>query len=572
MADLMTARTRITLTRAGAVLVCACLLSLGGGLSAALDPRPSDQALAAPQDKREQQRKKARKLRKRPNVILVVSDDQTLDQYRPETMPFVTESLGGNGTTFTNAFATSPVCCPSRASMLTGQYPHNHGVLSNVSGYKALQGKRSTLPVWLTEKGYATAHVGKYLNGYAKFIDRKKEKAPGWKEWHTALDNRYYDYDFVTNGRVGKRGERRERLPRQGDHQEGRPRRSTGTSRAAARSTCRSTTTPPTRRAGARRTAAVPRVPTRTTRTCSPTSRCHSRRASTRRTSTTSRPSSAGSPNLDAEESRQRRLAVIAARSRRCARSIGGSSRSPTPWPRGASWTRPRSCSPPTTATSMASTGCRRKSSRPTRRASGFRSSPAGRRSWRSRHRRPSPVRWRTSTSRRRSSISRRRGHVGRPSPARVTSGAGPWTVGRCFPLAKGNELRRAPPTACSRSSTTTSRTSSRAARPAPSTACGRRSTCTSSTAGWSPTPARSSARRPTRRSSTCSTRIRATDRWTTDPFQLRNLTSPAIADSLSPQVIARRASWPRCSSISCATAPGSPGRDKAPKSGHYCQ
>ena len=87
----------------------------------------------------------------------------------------VGDDIGAAGVTFEHAFASVPECCPSRASLLTGQYAHNHGVTSNEppeGGFNAFADE-STLPVWLEDAGYRTGYVGKYLNGY------------GWE----ALDN-----------------------------------------------------------------------------------------------------------------------------------------------------------------------------------------------------------------------------------------------------------------------------------------------------------------------------------------------------------------------------------------------
>ena len=77
----------------------------------------------------------------------------------PETM----NRIAGEGTTFTDAVATTPLCCPSRAAMLTGQYGHNNGVLSNVPGYATLRDPENILPAWLQTVDYQTAEVGKWL-------------------------------------------------------------------------------------------------------------------------------------------------------------------------------------------------------------------------------------------------------------------------------------------------------------------------------------------------------------------------------------------------------------------------
>ena len=93
--------------------------------------------------------------------------------------------------------------------MLTGQYMHNHGVRGNTpptGGYSRLD-HTNTLPVWLSEPGYATAHVGKYLNGYGDADP--PERPPGWTEWYGLIDPttyQVYDYRMNRNGVVTQYG------------------------------------------------------------------------------------------------------------------------------------------------------------------------------------------------------------------------------------------------------------------------------------------------------------------------------------------------------------------------------
>jgi N-acetylglucosamine-6-sulfatase len=147
---------------------------------------------------------------KQPNIVVITTDDQTLASLSGATMPSTLESIGAGGTRFTNAVVTTPLCCPSRATLLTGQYAHNHGTLSNNPGYEDLRDKRNTLPVWLHRAGYVTAHVGKYLNGYRAAADRPRDVAPGWDQWHTVLDPRkyvrYYGYKLAVNGELTRVG------------------------------------------------------------------------------------------------------------------------------------------------------------------------------------------------------------------------------------------------------------------------------------------------------------------------------------------------------------------------------
>ena len=115
-----------------------------------------------------------------PNVVVVLVDDARLGDM--STLPTVRSLIGGAGATFTNAVAPYPLCCPARATLLTGQYAHNHGVLGNgdqwnpLGGFSAFKDAR-TLATWL-DADYATGWMGKYLNGYSGTY-----VPPGWDAW-----------------------------------------------------------------------------------------------------------------------------------------------------------------------------------------------------------------------------------------------------------------------------------------------------------------------------------------------------------------------------------------------------
>jgi N-acetylglucosamine-6-sulfatase len=128
----------------------------------------------------------------RPNVLVIMTDDQALTDL--QSMPNVQKLLVRQGTSFSNAITSFPLCCPSRASFLTGQFAHNHGVSGNFApkGYYGLKGRDNTLPVWLKRSGYFTSLIGKYLNGYGARDER--EIPPGYTDWHGALDLSAYDY------------------------------------------------------------------------------------------------------------------------------------------------------------------------------------------------------------------------------------------------------------------------------------------------------------------------------------------------------------------------------------------
>jgi N-acetylglucosamine-6-sulfatase len=149
----------------------------------------------APSGGEAQKRKKSK--RPKPNIVLVMTDDQHADSVR--FMPNLQSRLAGKGITFANSFVSYSLCCPSRATLLTGQHAHNNGVRTNTppsGGYSKLAPTMgNTLPVWLQQAGYSTAHVGKFLNGYGRFSP-DTEVPPGWTEWYGALD----DPDAYTGG------------------------------------------------------------------------------------------------------------------------------------------------------------------------------------------------------------------------------------------------------------------------------------------------------------------------------------------------------------------------------------
>jgi N-acetylglucosamine-6-sulfatase len=153
-------------SRAGVIL--ACLAVAGGGLSTAL----GSPGTAAAADK--------------PNVVVIMTDDQTLADLA--VMPNTGALLGAGGLTFNRYYVSYPLCCPSRATYLTGRYTHNHDVLSNSppnGGYEKLS-KAHILPVWLQDAGYRTIHVGKYVNGYGRA--EPPDVPPGWSEWYGATN------------------------------------------------------------------------------------------------------------------------------------------------------------------------------------------------------------------------------------------------------------------------------------------------------------------------------------------------------------------------------------------------
>ena len=155
--------------------------------------------------------------RERPNIVLVQADDAVLGDVKH--MPNVRRLMVRGGTQFSNYFVSYPLCCPARTTLLTGQFSHNHRVLSNFRGnsggyytFRDLPGKlnqENSLGPWLKRAGYRTALVGKYLNEYGT-LDRR-EVPPGWDRWAGMIDNSTYDYfNYAMNidGRVRFWGDR----------------------------------------------------------------------------------------------------------------------------------------------------------------------------------------------------------------------------------------------------------------------------------------------------------------------------------------------------------------------------
>ena len=98
-----------------------------------------------------------------PNVLLIVTDDQRVDTM--EAMPKTTRLFAGRGTTFSNAYSTTPLCCPSRASIMTGLYAHNHNVETQSRAGTTLD-VGQTLQRYLFDANYYTGLIGKWLNGW----------------------------------------------------------------------------------------------------------------------------------------------------------------------------------------------------------------------------------------------------------------------------------------------------------------------------------------------------------------------------------------------------------------------
>lgn len=138
---------------------------------------------------------------RRPNIVLITTDDQRVEDLR--WMPHTRRLLGGPGIEFTDALSPHPLCCPARAHLLTGQYGQNNGVHHNSGrhgGYGALRQPGNTVATWLSDAGYRTGMVGKFIHGYA---GRRIRQEPGWTHWSPMI-KRIYAYrgtTFFNDGR-----------------------------------------------------------------------------------------------------------------------------------------------------------------------------------------------------------------------------------------------------------------------------------------------------------------------------------------------------------------------------------
>ncbi len=138
-----------------------------------------------------------RQTAKRPNVVFILTDDQRWDCLSAAGHPFLEtphlDRLANEGVRFANAFVTTSLCSPSRASFLSGLYAHSHGVMNNFSEYPT---DLASFPVALHNAGYETAYIGKWHMG-----EDNDEKRPGFDYWISHKgQGQYWDTTFNVNG------------------------------------------------------------------------------------------------------------------------------------------------------------------------------------------------------------------------------------------------------------------------------------------------------------------------------------------------------------------------------------
>ncbi len=144
-------------------------------------------------------------MQQRPNILFIMVDDLDAELDTISYMPHLQDSMISQGLTIEEYFITTPLCCPSRATYLRGQFTHNHGVLRNDQPYGGfwefhrLARESSTVATWMQAAGYRTVMLGKYLNGYPIPEDRNFFPV-GWDEWYSpAKGSPYVGYKYTLN-------------------------------------------------------------------------------------------------------------------------------------------------------------------------------------------------------------------------------------------------------------------------------------------------------------------------------------------------------------------------------------
>jgi N-acetylglucosamine-6-sulfatase len=147
----------------------------------------------------------------KPNFVVIMTDDMPVPML--QAMPLTRQLVGNMGIEFRQSFVEDSLCCPSRATFLTGLYTHNHGVLhnDNVTGgaaeFRRQGSENDTVATRLQAAGYRTALIGRYLNGYEYL--KLSYIPPGWSYWFGTAENEFktfYNYAANDNGVIRRYG------------------------------------------------------------------------------------------------------------------------------------------------------------------------------------------------------------------------------------------------------------------------------------------------------------------------------------------------------------------------------
>jgi N-acetylglucosamine-6-sulfatase len=187
------------------VLVALVSLFVGLGMTSSYQEGSLAQTAATPQ----------------PNIIFILADDMRKDDLNKKYMPQTTAELVDKGRSFKNAFVSNPLCCPSRATIMRGQYSHNTDVWFNTNvynpdpnvrdggwqGYNGNGYEADNVATRLQAAGYTNGLFGKYLNGYGDdTVPVPTAPPPGWDEvgddWFAFKTLGYYNYDVNDNGTI----------------------------------------------------------------------------------------------------------------------------------------------------------------------------------------------------------------------------------------------------------------------------------------------------------------------------------------------------------------------------------